>query len=131
MIKLGIIKVTADGEQCNIEMDVDQKDVPPGVDKDGNGLGFYDCLRAYVEPYFKLMDDRLFEMNKQVLASNELVKQMTPEAQHAMHHALEHLMGQAPKSSIDKLVKDGQDRREREKQQASLDQKGAKKPTSH
>ena len=107
MIKLGVIKVTAEGEQCNIEAEVAPENI---VVKEGQS--FYDALQEFLAPYFKLMDDRLWNMNKRILASNELVRRLEPEAQMAVKYVCEVLMGQVPNSDIDKLVKKGQERRE-------------------
>jgi len=112
-IKFGIIRVTADGEQCNLELDASHEDIAKRP-----GENYYDALMRVTGPFFKLMDDRQFEMNCRILASNELAKRLEPKAQQAIHVALEHLMGQAPKTSIDKLVEEGQERRQRESEEA-------------
>ena len=112
-IKFGIIRVTADGEQCNLELDASHDDIATGPEEN-----YYDALVRVTGPFFKLMDDRQFEMNCRILASNELAKRLEPKAQQAIHVALEHLMGQAPKTSIDKLVEEGQERRQRENEEA-------------
>ena len=112
-IKFGIIRVTADGEQCNLELDAGRDDLAMR-----SGETYYDALVRVTAPFFKLMDDRQFEMNCRILASNELAKRLEPKAQQAIHVALEHLMGQAPKTSIDKLVEEGQERRKRETEEA-------------
>lgn len=130
MAKLSIIKVTADGEQCSIEVEVGLDSVPTLADKSE-----YECLAIHVAPYFKLMDDRLLEMNERILGSNELVRRLTPEAQMAMHHALDVLMGKAPKQEIDQLVKEGQKRRQIELNELAAkiaaDEKKKKGPTTH
>ena len=112
-VKFGIIRVTADGEQCNLELDASHEDIAVKPEET-----FYDALLRVTAPFFKLMDDRQFEMNCRILASNELAKRLEPKAQQAIHVALEHLMGQAPKTSIDKLVEEGQERRQRESEEA-------------
>ena len=112
-VKFGIIRVTADGEQCNLELDASHEDIAVKPEET-----FYDALMRVTGPFFKLMDDRQFEMNCRILASNELAKRLEPKAQQAIHVALEHLMGQAPKISIEKLVEEGQERRQRESEEA-------------
>ena len=112
-VKFGIIRVTADGEQCNLELDASHEDIAAKPEET-----FYDALLRVTAPFFKLMDDRQFEMNCRILASNELAKRLEPKAQQAIHVALEHLMGQAPKTSIEKLVEEGQERRKRESEEA-------------
>lgn len=130
MAKLQIIKVTADGEQCNIEVEVGPESVSQQP-----GKSHYECIVNHVAPYFKLMDERLLEMNERILGSNELVRRLPPEAQVAMHHALDVLMGRAPKSEIDQLVKEGQQRRQVELDklagEIAEEDKKKKGPTTH
>ena len=133
MAKINIIKITADGEQTSIEGDFtpekDQTAVmhPSGQKETIKGLPMLEQLM----PYYQLCDDRLFEMNTRILASNELVRRLTPDAQVAVHHVMEVLMGQAPKSDIDKIVKEGQERRQKELAEIAPKKKTAKKPVAH
>ncbi len=115
MAKINIIKITADGEQTSIEGEFTpegdyQVKHPDGTIEIKKGQPMLEQLM----PYYQLCDDRLFEMNTRILASNELVRRLTPEAQMAVHHVMEVLMGQAPKSDINKIVKEGQERRQKE-----------------
>ena len=115
MAKINIIKVTADGEQTSIEGEFEpskdyQVKLPDGTIEARKGQPMLEQLL----PYYQLCDDRLFEMNTRILASNELVRRLPPDAQMAVHHAMEVLMGQAPKSEIAQIVKEGQERREKE-----------------
>ncbi len=130
MTKLNIIKVTADGEQCSIDVEVSPESIPRRL-----GKSHYEDLVAHVAPYYKLMDERLLEMNERILGSNELVRRLPPEAQVAMHHALDVLMGRAPKSEIDQLVKEGQQRRQKDLDklagQIAEEEKPKKGPTTH
>ena len=106
MAKINIIKITADGEQTSIEGEFE-----PHLVKE---TGKYVDMLPELLPYYQLCDDRLFEMNSRILASNELVRRLTPDAQMAVHNVMEVLMGQAPKSDIAQIVKEGQERREKE-----------------
>ena len=117
MAKINIIKITADGEQTSIE-----GEFTPEGDK---------SMLEQLNPYYQLCDDRLFEMNTRILASNELVRRLTPDAQMAVHNVMEVLMGQAPKSDINKIVKEGQERRQKELAELAEQEKKAKKPTAH
>ena len=115
MAKINIIKITADGEQTSIEGEFEpskdyQVKLPDGTIEARKGQPMLEQLL----PYYQLCDDRLFEMNSRILASNELVRRLTPDAQHAVHNVMEVLMGQAPKSDIAQTVKEGQERREKE-----------------
>ncbi len=127
MAKINIIKITADGEQTSIEGDFtpekDQTAVmhPSGQKETIKGRPMLEQLM----PYYQLCDDRLFEMNLRILASNELVRRLSPDAQMAIHNVMEVLMGQAPKSDIAKIVKEGQERRQVEL--AELSEKGKSK----
>lgn len=138
MAKIQIIKVTADGEQTMVEGDFSPEpdtliNHPPiGASKHGTVETIKGRpMLEQLDPYFKLMDDRLFEMNNRILASNELVRRLSPDAQMAVHHVCEVLMGQAPKSDIAKIVKEGQERREIELAELAQQVKVTKKPTSH
>ena len=117
MAKINIIKITADGEQTSIEGEFE-----PYVFTD---TGKYGDMLPQLAPSYQLCDDRLFEMNTRILASNELVKRLSPDAQMAVHNVMEVLMGQAPKSDIAQIVKEGQERRQVEL--AELAEKGKSK----
>ncbi len=132
MAKINIIKITADGEQTSIEGEFEP--VLPYQVKDIKGEVSTvkgEPMLNQLAPYFQLLDDRLFEMNTRVLASNELVRRLTPDAQMAVHHVMEVLMGQAPKSDINKIVKEGQERRQKELAEIALQEKTTKKPVAH
>ena len=133
MAKINIIKITADGEQTSIEGDfTPEKDhmVSTGVDHQMKLVKGRTMLEQLM-PYYQLCDDRLFEMNTRILASNELVRRLTPDAQMAVHNVMEVLMGQAPKSDIAKIVKEGQERRQKELAVLAEQEKAKKKPVSH
>ena len=104
MAKINIIKITADGEQTSIEGEFEPQWDPKTES--------YRPMLPQLMPYYELCDDRLFEMNNRILASNELVRRLTPDAQMAVHNVMEVLMGQAPKSDIAQTVKEGQERRQ-------------------
>ena len=119
MAKINIIKITADGEQTAIEGEFE----PLRGEK---------SMLEQLMPYYQLCDDRLFEMNTRILASNELVKRLSPDAQMAVHHVMEVLMGQAPKSDIAQIVKEGQERRQKELAEiAGQDKKSGKVTKLH
>ena len=131
MAKINIIKITADGEQTSIEGEFEptlsyQVKAIDGTVTTVPGKPLLEQLL----PYYQLADDRLFEMNERILASNELVRRLSPDAQMAVHHVCEVLMGQAPKSDIAKLVKEGQQRREKELAEIAAQEKKEGK-TSH
>ena len=117
MAKINIIKITADGEQTSIEGDFTPIEGKPMLEQ--------------VAPYLQMLDDRLFEMNTRILASNELVRRLTPDAQMAVHHVMEVLMGQAPKSDINKIVKEGQERRQKELAELAEKEKSKKVTKLH
>ena len=132
MAKINIIKITADGEQTSIEGDF----TPEKSHMVSKGPNHTELVKGrtmleQLAPYYQLCDDRLFEMNTRILASNELVRRLTPDAQMAVHNVMEVLMGQAPKSDIAQIVKEGQERREKELAEIALKEKTAKKPSSH
>ena len=133
MAKINIIKITADGEQTSIEGEFTpegdyQIKHPDGTIETKKGKPMLEQLL----PYYQLCDDRLFEMNLRILASNELVRRLSPDAQMAIHQVMEVLMGQAPKSDIAQIVKEGQERREKELAEiAERDKKSGKVTKLH
>ncbi len=113
MAKINIIKITADGEQTSIEGEFEPKKDYQVKHFDGTiEIKKGQPMLEQLMPYYQLCDDRLFEMNTRILASNELVRRLSPDAQMAIHNVMEVLMGQAPKSDIAKIVKEGQERRQ-------------------
>ena len=133
MAKINIIKITADGEQTSIEGEF----APEGDYQVKHFDGTIEIKKGQpmleqLLPYYQLCDDRLFEMNLRILASNELVRRLTPDAQMAIHQVMEVLMGQAPKSDIAQIVKEGQERREKELAEiAERDKKSGKVTKLH
>ena len=130
MAKINIIKITADGEQTSIEGEFEPKKKQEYKRVDGKieiveGRPMLEQLM----PYYQLCDDRLFEMNTRILASNELVRRLTPDAQMAVHNVMEVLMGQAPKSDIAQIVKEGQQRRQVELAELAEKEKKSSKVT--
>lgn len=102
--KISIFKTTADGEQVNVEVDLTPdvlKQVEPTVMRAIKGSGAQDqivpgkSLRQVFAPYFQLVDDRLLEMNTRIMASNVLVKKLSPEAQYAVTNIFEVLHGRS------------------------------------
>jgi len=146
MAKITVIKVTAEGEQLSIEGEfIPDPDVQIAHPPDATHKDRWETtekgkpLLETLQPYFDLCDDRLFEMNQRILASNHLVKQLEPAAQMAVHHVCEVLMGQAPKSDISNIMKQRDAEREAQlahlaEEEKKLEGKGDKKPpkpTSH
>ncbi len=86
MARLHIIKTTAEGEQCSFEID-------DPTDEDTKKL-------------FKQMDDRLWEMNKRIIAANYLCKKLPAEAQMAIHNMMDVLHGRKPGPSIELIVQE-------------------------
>ena len=97
-VKLQIIKVTADGEQVSIEANLERRDFE-AIDK---GVS----LRAIFDPYFLLIDDRLLEMNKRIMAMNYMVKKLPVEAQVAINSIWDVLHGKVPGPAIDHILID-------------------------
>ena len=123
MGKINIIKITADGEQTSIEGEFEPQWDPKTES--------YRSMLPQLMPYYQLCDDRLFEMNSRILASNELVRRLTPDAQMAVHNVMEVLMGQAPKSDIAQIVKEGQERRQVELAELAEKEKSKKVAKLH
>lgn len=107
-VKLSIFKSSADGEQTNIEYTLEKRDydrmsphresIP---DKDNPKVVRVvelpgESLRSILAPYFKLVDDRLLEMNLRIMVAQKMVKDLPPEAQMAFHNLMEVLHGARP-----------------------------------
>lgn len=97
-IKLNVIKVTADGEQLSIEAEFNHNEVGPETD-----------LLNLLTPYFKLADDRMFEMNKRIISSGWMAKRLTPEEQMHLHEVIEMLHGRKPSSVVDEMYQEATD----------------------
>lgn len=106
-VKMTIIKHTADGEQLSIEAEVGPEFIP----SEGG-------LRGYLDPYFRLMDDRLMELNKRIIASNYMVKKLPTEAQMAMHNIMDVLHGHKPGPAIEEIIVEAADDLEKRRVQA-------------
>lgn len=110
MAKVVIHKATAEGEQLVIEVPSIPQEVLKLYAKDPH------VLSTYLAPYFRLADDRLWEMNKRIAAMNARLRNASPETQIIVHeiHAL--LYGQVPPQDIDAMI--AKDREERNKEMA-------------
>ena len=89
-VKVGIIKMSAEGEQVSVEGDIDTAELTITGEQ----------LRVEFAPFFDLIDDRLREMNERVIASNHLVKRLPVDAQMAIHQAIDMLYGKAPREEV-------------------------------
>jgi len=88
MAKLMIIKQTAEGEQTSIEDE------------------FNELSPVQIKVFYKLVDDRLWEMNKRVIAANYLCKKLPVDAQMAIHNMLEVLHGMKPAPSLELIIQE-------------------------
>lgn len=120
MAKISIFKSSADGEQVNIELEL-RKD---HYEK----LAIGESLREQLEPYFRLVDDRLLEMNKRIIASNMLVKQLPVDAQMAVTNVMDVLHGRSMGPPPVKVVDES--KREYDEAKANLEAAEAKEATS-
>lgn len=116
--KISIFKTTADGEQVNVEIDLTNEhlaQMKPTTRKDGQGNSEIvpaKSLRQVFDHAFQLVDDRLLEMNKRIMASNVLVKKLSPEAQYAVTNIFEVLHGRSQGPAPEAILEEA--RRERE-----------------
>lgn len=126
--KVSIIKVTADGEQVSVEIVLDnyveQRMKEKWVEKmrppDEEHVGWWkqviitkgETLDQILEPFFRLMDDRLIEMNHRVMKSNFLAKKLSPDAQYALHTVFEVLHGRQAGPPMEQVIKESQEERQ-------------------
>lgn len=102
-VKINIIKVTADGEQLSIDADISPNEIRGDID-----------LLPQLKPYFKLADDRMFEMNKRIISSGWMAKRLTPEEQMHLHEVIEMLHGRKPASVVDEMYQEATDNVDRQ-----------------
>lgn len=125
--KITIIQVTADGEQVSVEYNVDKRDYEVMLPKrlrhpdPSAPQGFRDeivpgqTLRQILDPYFKLLDERKFEINKRVQAANYYQKKLaklSPETFGLVNEIWDILHGRRQQAALDEVLE--QDRLERE-----------------
>lgn len=96
-MKLTIIKVTADGEQCSIEYNI-------GGDEVKAHRAGKQHLREALAPAFDLIDARLLEMNKRIMAANYLVTKLTPEARFAVNNVMDVLHGRSAGPATEEIL---------------------------
>lgn len=123
--KISIFKTTADGEQVNVEIDLTAehlKQMEPTVVRAVKGSEIVPgkSLRQIFEPCFRLVDDRLFEMNERIMASNVMVKKLPVEGQMAIHNIMEVLHGRSQGPAPAEILEEA--RRERAAAEAALAQ---------
>jgi hypothetical protein len=87
-MKITVIKVTADGEQLSAEYNVSGDEMK--LHKAGK-----QHLREALSPLFDLVDARLLEMNKRIMAANYLVTKLSPDARLAVNNVMDVLHGRS------------------------------------
>jgi len=120
MAKLMISKVTGDDEQTAVEIEIDFLELPPGA---------RDNLLGHLRPYYKLMDDRVWEMNKRVIAANYLCKQLPAEAQMAIHNMMDVLHGRKPAPSLELVLQEATEELLAQREAAGLNNDDLKQPS--
>lgn len=131
--KITIIQVTADGEQVSVDYNMDKHDYDRLLPKRRSVAdakmphGYRDeivpgeTIRQILDPYFKLMDERRFEINKRVQAANYYQKQLSklsPEAHQMVTEIWEILHGRRQGPALDAVLE--QDKLEREQAIAAM-----------
>jgi len=96
-MKVGIIKVSADGEQCSIEYNLGEKALQ--AHREGRRH-----LREELAPAFDLLDARLLEMNKRIMASNYLVQKLPAEARFAVNNVMDVLHGKTSGPAVEEVL---------------------------
>ena len=118
-MKITIHKVTADGEQVSVE-------VPLTSDMLRLAQRGEVTLRTYLTPILELMDDRLLEMNKRIIASNYLTKKLPVDAQVALHNVLDVLHGKSSGPATEEVLEAA--RREYDEQKRKAENATATSP---
>ena len=117
-MKVVIHKVSADGEQVSIEVPVDRTVVDQHVAHKTH-------LREspFIAAAFDLIDARLLEMNKRIMASNVLVRKLPADAQFALNNVLDVLHGKAGGPATEEIL--AQAKAEAEAQQVEMERLAA------
>jgi len=95
MAKIIIGKSTGDGEMVNVELDLTRDHflaLKQGV-----------SLHTQFQPFYQMLDDRMFEMNQRILASSYLVKKLPKEARTAFNDVVDVFHGKAGAAREDAL----------------------------
>jgi hypothetical protein len=96
-MKVTVIKVTADGEQLSVEHNFS-----------GDELKLHRAgkqhLREAFSPGFDLIDARLLEMNKRIMAANYLVQKLSPEARFAVDNVMDILHGRTAGPAVESVL---------------------------
>lgn len=111
-VKLNVIKGTADGEQVSIDAEI-------------GGLDLSKPLLEQLHPYFQLMDDRMLEMNKRIIASKWMAKRLTPTEQMHLHEVIEMLHGRKPASIVEQMYQEATEEVDRQSANAARKEKAA------
>ena len=125
--KISIFKTTADGEQVNVEIELTQehiKQMQPAVIKHPGKPDEIipgKALRQIFAPCFQLADDRLFEMNQRIMASNVLVRRLSPDAQFAIKNVFEVLHGRSRGPAPAEILEEDKRQREAAVEKAKAD----------
>ena len=96
-MKVTIIKVSADGEQCSIEYNLGEKALQ--AHREGRRH-----LREELAPAFDLLDARLLEMNKRIMAANYLVQKLPAVARFAVNNVMDVLHGKTSGPAVEEVL---------------------------
>jgi len=100
-VKVTIIKMVADGEQLSVEWPIPTDWIK--LHQQGK-MHLADSLR----PAFDLIDARLMEMNKRIMAGNYLIQKLPPDAHFAVSNLMDVLHGKASGPAVEAILKERQ-----------------------
>jgi hypothetical protein len=87
-VKYSLFKTTADGEQFNVEISPTNQE----LEQLKRGVS----ARALFDSHFRVVDDRMREMNVRILIAQTALKSYPPEVQVAFHNIMSILHGAKP-----------------------------------
>ena len=103
-MKVSVFRVSAEGEQVNVELHVPDKVLMLARE------GHPDALDQYLAPAFRVVDARLIEMNRRIIAAKAVVSQYSPEVRAAVSEVVDIIHGNVPDAQLKALLRQAEER---------------------
>lgn len=101
-MKVSVFRQTADGEQVNVELQV------PDKIRMGAQAGDLASLDAFLLPAFRVVDARLIEMNRRIVAAKAIVATYPAEVRMKVNEVVNIILGNVPQAEMERLLKDAE-----------------------
>lgn len=103
-MKVSIFRQTADGEQVNVEMQVSD-----GVRRNAEE-GKTDQLDRQMAVGFHVVDRRLIEMNRRIVAAKAIVATYPADVRMKVNEVVNIILGNVPQAELERLLKEAQEK---------------------